>query len=155
MTSRQVLGSIGAVAVISLAAGCSTWDSMSHKEKDTAVGAGGGAVVGAVVAGPVGAVVGAGVGGAVGHETAKPDDRYARRDDYPRRVDAAPVPRTIGDSAFVRSVQQALSDRGYNAGAPDGRWGPATEEALRRFQASQGLQATGQPDAQTVAALGV
>jgi hypothetical protein len=150
-----MLRSIGAVAVISLAAGCSTWNGMTHQEKDTAVGAGGGAIVGAAVGGPVGAVVGAGVGGVVGHETAKPDDAHARRDDSPRRADVVPVPRTITDSAFVRSVQQALMDRGYNAGAPDGVWGPNTEDALRRFQSNQGLRATGLLDAQTVAALGV
>jgi osmotically inducible lipoprotein OsmB len=149
MQLLKAIGPFSAVAVMSLAAGCSTWDSMSHKEKDTAVGVGGGAIVGAAVAGPVGAVVGAGVGGVVGHETAKPDN------DYPRRAEAAPMPRTSSDSAFVRSVQQALADRGYSAGPADGRWGPNTEGALRRFQVSQGLQATGQLDARTVAALGV
>lgn len=149
MTNLERLKIAGAVAIVSLTAGCSTWDSMNHSEKSTAVGAGGGAVAGAVVGGPVGAVVGAGVGGVAGHEVAKEDTSASHR------ADATVTPRTASDSGFVRSVQQALDAKGYNAGPADGQWGPSTEEALRRFQDSQGIQPTGQLDARTVSALGV
>ena len=149
MKIRQAMGSVSAMAVIALVAGCSTWDGMNHKEKDTTVGAGSGAVAGAVVAGPVGAVVGAVGGGIAGHEVGKTDDKYAPR------TDVAYAPRTTSDSTYVRSVQQALADRGYSTGQADGRWGPSTQEALRRFQSSRGMQATGQLDSKTVAALGV
>ena len=47
-------------------------------------------------------------------------------------------------------VQQALNDRGFNAGPVDGQWGPATSDALRRFQLAAGLPATGSADSQTM-----
>ena len=58
-------------------------------------------------------------------------------------------------SRTVREVQQALNQRGFQAGPPDGFFGPATQVAIRNFQASANLQATGQLDRQTLDALGV
>lgn len=55
----------------------------------------------------------------------------------------------------VRQIQQALKDKGFDAGPIDGQLGPQTEQALRSFQQAQGLQATGQIDQKTMAALGV
>ncbi|MBC7905267.1 MAG: peptidoglycan-binding protein [Rhodospirillaceae bacterium] len=55
----------------------------------------------------------------------------------------------------VRNVQQNLADRGYDAGQPDGLWGPRTQQALRNFERDQDLQADGRPDPQSLAALGV
>ncbi len=137
----------GAVAgIVAMAAGCSTWDGMNHTEKDTtAVGAGGGAIAGAVVGDPVGAVVGAGVGGAAGYEVGNADTKGG----------SPHAQRSRGDTSFVRSVQQALNSRGYDAGPADGVWGKSTEDALRRFQASQSFEATGRLDDRTRAALGV
>jgi putative peptidoglycan binding protein/YmgG-like glycine-zipper protein len=149
MRMPQWIGTGSVVAIMALAAGCSTWDSMTHREKDTTIGAGGGAVAGAAVGGPVGAVVGAGVGGVAGHEVAKSEEASGRR------TQTAAAPRTVYDSSYVRSVQQALTDRGYSPGPADGQWGPSTEDALRRFQSSQGLQATGQLDSRTTSALGL
>lgn len=151
MKSLSLLAGIGVAAIVSLTAGCSTWDSMSKTEQGTAVGAGGGVVAGAVVGGPVGAVVGGVAGGAVGHEAAKP----GHDSDDAARMASSGASRTTSDPAFVRSLQQALNDRGFNAGTADGRFGPYTEEALRQFQISQGLPSTGQPDARTTAALGI
>lgn len=59
------------------------------------------------------------------------------------------------DPAAVQQIQQKLNDQGYNAGPVDGKFGPKTQEALRKFQQAQGIQATGQVDQQTMAALGV
>jgi peptidoglycan hydrolase-like protein with peptidoglycan-binding domain len=59
------------------------------------------------------------------------------------------------DASLVRSAQQALKDKGYDAGAIDGQMGPATEGALRSFQQAQGLPQTGDLDQRTLAALGV
>jgi peptidoglycan hydrolase-like protein with peptidoglycan-binding domain len=56
---------------------------------------------------------------------------------------------------LVRSAQQALNSQGYSAGTVDGIMGPHTEAAIRKFQSAKGLQATGQLDAATIAALGV
>jgi membrane-bound lytic murein transglycosylase B len=45
----------------------------------------------------------------------------------------------------LRALQAALNERGFDAGAPDGVMGPATREALRRYQRSVGLPADGYP----------
>jgi peptidoglycan hydrolase-like protein with peptidoglycan-binding domain len=55
----------------------------------------------------------------------------------------------------IRDIQQALRERGYDVGQPDGKWGPRTQDALRQFQRKQGLEVTGQIDPQTVSALGL
>lgn len=61
--------------VAAMAAGCSTWDSMSGKEKGTVIGGAAGAAVGnAAVGGPLGTIGGAAVGGVVGHEVGKHQD---------------------------------------------------------------------------------
>ena len=136
---------VAVMATAMLFAGCSSWGQMDRTE-GTAVGAGGGAVAGAVVAGPVGAVVG-GVGGAyVGHET-------TGKDGNERTATASPATSAY-DPSLVRSVQQALNE-GYNAGAVDGQWGPATRDAVRRFQQASGLAQTGELERSTLAALGV
>jgi DNA invertase Pin-like site-specific DNA recombinase/peptidoglycan hydrolase-like protein with peptidoglycan-binding domain len=48
-------------------------------------------------------------------------------------------------SAAVRRVQRVLHSRGYSLGRPgvDGRFGPLTDAAVRRFQADSGLAADG------------
>lgn len=56
---------------------------------------------------------------------------------------------------LVRTVQERLRARDVNAGPVDGIWGPETQQGLRRFQQSQGLQATGQLNAETLQALGI
>lgn len=54
----------------------------------------------------------------------------------------------------VKKLQQALMDAGINVrGGADGIFGPATANALREFQTSQGIAATGVVDDATVAAL--
>ena len=59
----------------------------------------------------------------------------------------APWPRDL--AALSRSqmieLQTALNQRGFDSGAPDGVMGPATREALRRYQRSVGLPADGYP----------
>jgi len=67
----------------------------------------------------------------------------------------APVFVVAAPSRTVREAQQALNQRGFQAGPPDGFIGPATQVAVRNFQASANLHATGQLDRQTLEALGV
>jgi hypothetical protein len=62
---------------------------------------------------------------------------------------------TGSNHGLVRSAQRALNAQGYSAGAVDGIMGPHTQAAIRKFQSAKGLQATGQLDAATIAALGV
>lgn len=55
----------------------------------------------------------------------------------------------------IRALQQALNDKGHSVGSVDGIWGPSTQNALRSFQSSQGMTASGNPDSQTLQALGI
>ena len=55
----------------------------------------------------------------------------------------------------VRHIQQALDTKGFTTRAIDGRWGPETEAALRKFQQQQNIEGNGQLNHETLAALGV
>ena len=61
----------------------------------------------------------------------------------------APWPRDL--AALARSqliaLQTALNQRGFDSGMPDGIMGPATRDAVTRYQRSVGLPADGYPDA--------
>lgn len=71
----RALALAGAASVALMAAGCSTWDSMSSADKGTAAGAVVGGAVGNTVGGGVlGTVGGAAVGGVVGREVGKRND---------------------------------------------------------------------------------
>ena len=61
------------VAIVSVATSLSACSGMSRQDRDTAIGAGVGAVGGAALTGgsAVGAIGGAAVGGIVGHEVGK------------------------------------------------------------------------------------
>jgi general secretion pathway protein A len=50
----------------------------------------------------------------------------------------------------VLEVQTLLRAHGLDPGALDGRYGPQTRQALARFQAAQGVAATGLPDPATL-----
>jgi len=53
----------------------------------------------------------------------------------------------------VRMLQLGLNKGGFDAGPVDGVMGPKTQQALQKFQQQHGLQAKGQLDSKTVAAL--
>ena len=53
----------------------------------------------------------------------------------------------------LRTLQSALNDRGFAAGAPDGQMGPTTRQALRAWQRSLGLPADGFPTLDLLAKL--
>ena len=55
----------------------------------------------------------------------------------------------------VRSVQKALGDLGYDPGPSDGRLSPKTEDAIRAYQAANGLPRTGRIDEPTLRKLGL
>lgn len=59
------------------------------------------------------------------------------------------------DGKQVRALQSALNEKGFAVGAVDGIVGPKTMGAIRDFQSKEGLTATGQPDQQTLKALGI
>jgi peptidoglycan hydrolase-like protein with peptidoglycan-binding domain len=59
-----------------------------------------------------------------------------------------------GDTgAQVTILQRALAALGFSAGTPDGDYGPGTQTAVARFQASKGLPQLGIVGPQTLAAL--
>ena len=55
----------------------------------------------------------------------------------------------------VLRAQEALNTAGYHLGEPDGKPGPATTAALKKFQGDRHLPVTGKLDAITLAALGI
>jgi peptidoglycan hydrolase-like protein with peptidoglycan-binding domain len=55
----------------------------------------------------------------------------------------------------LRQVQTALKQDGLYKGRVDGRWGPHTEHAVMAFQQKNSLQASGQLDQPTLAALNI
>jgi hypothetical protein len=131
-----------AAAIVSLTAGCASWNNMDKAEKGTAIGATTGAVAGAAVGGPVGAAVGAGVGGVIGHEAESPDTRNT-------------TATAAASDSSVRAAQESLAAKGYYTGRVDGLWGPETERAVRDFQRAQGIGETGRLDGTTMTRLGV
>lgn len=54
-----------------------------------------------------------------------------------------------------RAIQTLLNAGGFDVGTPDGQWGPASQKAVRAYQASVGLPETGAPDRATLEKLGV
>ncbi len=54
-----------------------------------------------------------------------------------------------------REIQQALADKGYFAGQPDGNWGADSIESLKRFQHDQNLTEDGKIGSLSLIALGL
>lgn len=54
-----------------------------------------------------------------------------------------------------KAVQTLLNAGGFNAGKPDGIWGNGSKAALKKFQESKGLEATGAINKATLSALGL
>ena len=55
----------------------------------------------------------------------------------------------------ISEIQQALAKDGSYTGAPNGKWDDSTQEALRKFQESHGLNPTGKLDARSLQQLGL
>lgn len=55
----------------------------------------------------------------------------------------------------IKQVQEALEQKGFHVGRPDGVMGRDTTQALSSFQRQLNLKQTGQPDDLTLQALGV
>jgi len=65
------------------------------------------------------------------------------------RGQKAPTPERISE------IQQALAKDGSFTGKPNGKWDDATVDAMKRFQETHGLNATGKLDAKTLQQLGL
>jgi len=55
----------------------------------------------------------------------------------------------------ISEIQEALAKDGSYAGTPSGKWDDSTQEALRKFQESHGLNPTGNLDAKSLQQLGL
>ena len=64
-----------------------------------------------------------------------------------------PTLRRGSSGPAVEALQRALAQLGHPSGAADGRFGPATEQAVRAFQAKSGLPADGVVGPRTKAAI--
>ncbi len=62
---------------------------------------------------------------------------------------------SVDDSRIVARTQAILSSLGFNAGAPDGKMGKQTRDAISAFQASKGMPTTGEIDKALIEALGM
>lgn len=62
---------------------------------------------------------------------------------------------TASQHQNIKKLQEALRDKGYYTGHIDGLMGPQTRTAIRQYQKSENLAATGRLDAQTAGRLGV
>jgi peptidoglycan hydrolase-like protein with peptidoglycan-binding domain len=87
---------------------------------------------------------------ALAQQTGSPSQLNRQPQAQPRQTAAADT-----DRDQIRQVQQALDQKGFKAGRADGVLGARTKQALQDFQTRQKLQANGQLDQQTLAALGV
>jgi peptidoglycan hydrolase-like protein with peptidoglycan-binding domain len=55
----------------------------------------------------------------------------------------------------VSEIQQALAKDGSFSGTPNGKWDDSTVNAMKKFQAAHGLNASGKLDAKTLQQLGL
>jgi Putative peptidoglycan binding domain len=65
----------------------------------------------------------------------------------------APQAAMVPSPDFIMSLQRELKRAGYDPGGTDGKMGPMTRRALRRFQEAQGLSPTGEADIPTLTRL--
>lgn len=59
------------------------------------------------------------------------------------------------DSERTQQIQEALIKQHYLSGEPTGKWDPATEDALRKFQTDNGWQNKTVPDSRALIKLGL
>ena len=111
------------------------------------IGAAGGAVIGAVT--PIGPGAGALIGGAVGGvagATTTPSQINLGKPAWRSGSSSGGAGTAYADPT-VRDIQAGLQRLGYSPGPVDGRFGPRTDAAIRRYQQDHGLPVDGQPTA--------
>jgi peptidoglycan hydrolase-like protein with peptidoglycan-binding domain len=147
---RLKMGFALGCAVLVGACGSSTED---RTLSGAGIGAAAGTVIGAVTGFGLiqGALVGAAAGGLTGAVTTPDQVNLGkpawRKDGASSSSPAAPAATESG-STLVRNIQSGLVSLGYDPGPADGRTGPRTQSAIRKFQADNQLSVTGQPSAE-------
>jgi osmotically inducible lipoprotein OsmB len=134
---RGKFSTVATFVGLSLALGACGETQGERGVSGAAIGAGAGAVIGAVT--PIGPVGGALIGGAAGAATGVLTT--------PSHVNVGkPVYRSsTGGNATVRDIQAGLQRLGYSPGSADGRIGPRTTAAIRKYQQDNGMTVDGQP----------
>lgn len=89
------------------------------------------------------------------HQQNAQDQQQQQNNPQQSAENSQPIPSQRLSRGDVRQVQQALDKDGFKAGRADGRWGNKTANAVKQFQQSKQMQATGQLNEQTVADLGL
>jgi hypothetical protein len=150
------------IAIVTIAAlGLALAACGSDKEQRAASGGLTGAGTGALVGGPVGAVAGAAIGGVGGAALDEGVDKKAERavDEAKADNNASGATGRAGTASGrsadrpskdeIRRAQQALKAQGLYTDKVDGIMGPKTKNALRQYQAREGLQQTATLDSAT------
>jgi len=107
------------------------------------MGAATGAIIGAASGGlsvVAGSLIGAGAGGALGAFT---DPSRLNLGEPIWKSSSGGGTASAASDGTVSDIQAALMRRGYDPGPVDGRYGPRTAEAIRRYQSDHGLVADG------------
>jgi peptidoglycan hydrolase-like protein with peptidoglycan-binding domain len=90
--------------------------------------------------------------------TAKSTTRTTKKSSRTRKSSTRKSNRVKGQAAptpdRVNDIQGALAKNGAYTGSPTGKWDDSTVEAMKKFQASHGLNPTGKMDALTLQKLG-
>jgi osmotically inducible lipoprotein OsmB len=114
------------------------------------IGAGTGAVIGAMTGGlsiAGGALIGAIAGGGIGALTTK--DQINLGDPvWKTKSGGTQSSAAASDHTLVADIQRDLGKLGYAAGPADGKMGPATDDAIRRYQGDNSLLVDGRPSAE-------
>src|SRR5689334_3981060 len=88
----------------------------------------------------------------------KPSSSAARRTAHGKKASKRSKRRERGQKAptpdRISEIQQALAKNGSYTGTPSGKWDESTQDALRKFQESHGLNPTGKLDARSLQQLG-
>lgn len=93
----------------------------------------------------------------VTHQRTTTPPKTSTKPTPPVKTPTAPAPTTTlqpGDTgADVKTLQRALKALGFSPGKPDGDYGPATKQAVEKFQTSKGLTSDGIVGPKTLLAL--
>ena len=138
---------IALAVAVPLALGACGNDPAERGVTGAGIGAGTGAVIGALTGGlsiAGGALIGAVAGGGIGALTTK--DQINLGDPvWKTKSGATQSSAAASDHTLVADIQRDLGKLGYAAGAADGKMGPATDDAIRRYQADNNLLVDGRP----------
>jgi len=117
------------------------------------IGAAAGTVIGAVTGFGLiqGALVGAAAGGLTGAVTTQDQvnlGKPAWKSGSGASSSASAQSAAHSGDSLLHNIQSGLTSLGYDPGPADGKIGPRTQAAIRKFQADNQLAVTGQPSAE-------